>query len=106
MAATLKGHGGPVRSVRLAPDGKTLATGSQDKTVSIWSMGTWARERALPLSGAVNSLAFSPDSTLLAIGSSDDKIGLWSTATWECTRSLSQPHRIRMGVNQAPTRLQ
>ncbi|KAM3099823.1 WD40 repeat domain-containing protein, partial [Phormidesmis sp. 146-35] len=35
---TLKGHSGSVWSVSFSPDGKTLATGSDDQTVILWNL--------------------------------------------------------------------
>ncbi|MGX1956016.1 WD40 repeat domain-containing protein [Streptomyces anulatus] len=35
--ATLTGHEGWVESVAFSPDGKTLATGSRDSHVRLWS---------------------------------------------------------------------
>ena len=36
--ATLKGHKGDVISVVFSPDGKTLASGSDDKTIKLWGL--------------------------------------------------------------------
>ena len=35
----LDGHAGPIYSLAFSRDGKTLACGSQDKTIKFWDIG-------------------------------------------------------------------
>ncbi len=61
------GHSGPVHSVAFSPDGKTLASGSEDHTVNLWEVSTGKLLRTLEgHSDVVNSVAFSPDGKTLA----------------------------------------
>ena len=80
--ATLVGHQGvfpSVNSVAIAPDQTVLASGSDDKTIRVWSAET-GKEQAV-LQGHtqfVKAVAFHPhNSAILASGSSDRTVKIW-----------------------------
>ena len=76
----LKGHQHWVNSVAFSPDGKTIVSGSRDKTIRLWD--TTGKPIGQPLKGhqdGVNSVAFSPDGKTIISGSSDKTIRLWNT---------------------------
>ena len=80
--ATLNGHTGEVWIVRFSPDGKTIATGSSDKSVRLWDIAT-GKQKAI-LAGhslSVGSLCFSPDGKTLASGAAYDGLRLWNVET-------------------------
>jgi WD40 repeat protein len=84
------GHNASVNSVVFSPDGRWIASGSEDNTIDIWEVSTGQQLRTLTAHKRfVNTLAFSRDGHLLASGSMDGTIKLWDVATWSEMRTLS-----------------
>jgi WD40 repeat protein/transcriptional regulator with XRE-family HTH domain len=77
-------HNAEVWSVTFSPDGKQIATASQDGTAKIWDAFTGGE--LLTLSGhrgSVNGVAFSPDGKLIATTSDDQSVKVWDATTGE-----------------------
>ena len=75
---SLEGHTGPVWTIAFSPDGKILASGSNDKTVKLWDISTGKLIHSLEgHRGGVLTIAFSPDGKILASGSEDKTVKLW-----------------------------
>ncbi|MGI0494415.1 AAA-like domain-containing protein [Alkalinema pantanalense CENA528] len=72
----LQGHQGGVLTVDISPDGQFIATGSNDKTVKLWTRDG-AFLRTLPHSATIHRVAFGPDSQHLVTGGLDGTINLW-----------------------------
>ena len=75
---TLKGHSNSVSSIAFSPDGKTIATGGEDKTVKLWTLEGREMQSFNGHDDVVFSVAFSPDGKTIASGSRDKTVKLWS----------------------------
>src|SRR6266511_552213 len=89
-AHTFRGHTQAVRCVAISPDGKLLASGSDDQTIQLWDLASKTNVATLKgHTAAVNAVAFSPDGTRLASGSSDRTVKLWDVAARAVLTSLT-----------------
>ena len=99
---SLAGHAAPVRTVCFAPDGRTLASGSDDQTVRIWDVA--ARRCVAALDGhrhAVFGLSYRGDGRLLSSAGGGGEIKLWDVAQHRNVASLARDNETVFGVHLA-----
>ncbi|KAJ5819911.1 hypothetical protein N7474_005502 [Penicillium riverlandense] len=92
---TIKAHDGPVWSLHVHPDGKSMVSGSADKSAKFWEFQVVQEEipgtkrttprlklvhtRTLKVSDDILSLRFSPDARLLAVSLLDNTVKVFFT---------------------------
>jgi WD40 repeat protein len=92
--ATLTGHEGPVKAAAFSPDGKLVATGSDDSSVRTWNVADGAMIAKLPMPKPVTALSFNKDGTQLIAGHADNVIRLWATPTAAVDPAAPAPMRL------------
>jgi WD40 repeat protein/tRNA A-37 threonylcarbamoyl transferase component Bud32 len=85
-------HRSTIHQLAISPDGKRLATASEDKTAKVWDAATGEELLALPHAERVFSVAFGPGGKLLASASGElekpGEVTLWDAATGKEVRTL------------------
>jgi len=104
---TLAGHTATVRSAAFGPDGRTIATVSEDGSARLWDLsepGGRHQVRLLDVHGGlVVSVAFSPDGRTLATGSDDDTAVLWKMpSAWPDHIDMAQAARQACEIIENP----
>lgn len=84
----IRDHLQPVCSIAFAPNGQTVATGSEDRGVILSPLGSGKPEQLRLHGGAVLALAYSPDGCTLATADNTDEsplITLWDVSKRRAT---------------------
>ncbi|MFB2877694.1 tetratricopeptide repeat protein [Floridanema aerugineum] len=90
FAQTLTAHSDYLRSVLISPDGKTLFSASDDKTIKIWELSTGKLVRTLTgHTHYIYALAISPDGKTLFSAGAENNIKIWELSTGKVIRILS-----------------
>ncbi|KAK3836394.1 MAG: WD40-repeat-containing domain protein [Linnemannia elongata] len=93
-----------VSSCAFSPDGKFLAAGLDNGSISIYDTATWTRIRVLPGHRLrVRSLAYSPNSQLLLSGCDDKTARVWNSETGSTDLILEGHSREVTAVAFSPT---
>ena len=86
---TLSGHSGAVTALAFAPGGRTLVSGSADKSLKIWDAVSGQVLKTLTGdTETVSTVAFLPSGKRIVSGSFDRTVIIWDANTGEAIRSL------------------
>ena len=100
----LKGDQGFITSIAFSPDGKTIASGSRDKTIYLWDVDTGKHKQTLEgHPDEVTDVSFSPDGNTIISVCKDMSIYYWDISTGERKKTLADKGLITDQLDKPET---
>ena len=97
LLQTFQGHKEPIINAAFSPNGKQLATSSEDKTARLWDITTGDNLQVFQgHKNTVQSVTFSADGKQVATSSFDETVIIWNVSTGELLNTL-QGHEDIVG---------
>jgi WD40 repeat protein/uncharacterized caspase-like protein len=85
----LEGHSKAVISVKISPDGQTIASASDDQTLKLWRRDGKLLHTFRGHQEAVKDVTFSPDGKIIASASFDGTVKLWRTSNGALIKTIN-----------------
>jgi WD40 repeat protein len=96
--AHLLPHKLEIRTVSFSPDGRYLATASNDGTAGLWEVSSGHQLASLAHKEAVHAVAFSHDGNYLATASWDGTAGIWEVPTGRQIARVAHENRVYAAI--------
>lgn len=104
LISTFIGHTDSIRSISFSPDGKTIVSGSSDRTARVWdvqtgdliSTFTTGTSTSTELKSRINDVCFSPDGKTVVSASADHTVRLFDSNTGQHLKTF-----MRGGAGEA-----
>lgn len=83
------GHDDNIESVAFSPDGRTIATGSEDRSILVWMLPQTTVAQWTAHEFDVRRVIYAPDGTWLASAADDGTIRTWNAETGAMLTSIN-----------------
>jgi WD40 repeat protein len=87
----LEGHEGTINSIAFSPDGLTIATAGEDRSLRVWDVATRREVARLPHDSRVMSVAWSRDGMALVSAEFAGVLRVWDVGAQAVTTTVREP---------------